>query len=250
MGKTCWHAVGVLLRGLLAAAGLGLASAAAAAGLTVTPVSLQFQPRDTAHALWLNNSGEAPLHAQLRAYRWTQDGSRDLLQPTAELVLSPPIIELQPGEVQLVRVIRPAAAATAEQAYRILVDELPDPAKPVRSGLNFVMQFSVPVFAAAAVPGVPAAQLDWSLRQEGSELQLVSRNRGGRRAQITELELRDAQGRVQLAQPGLVGYALAGSGRRWVVDLPAEIAAGVTELQSRVDGQTVRQPLRLAGDRD
>lgn len=206
----------------------------------------------------------------------SNDGHGDRLRPSTDLVLSPPLIELQPGQ-QLVRVIRTAAAPAAEQAYRILVDfssavrapsrafdlahsaknrradavkprrALPDPARPVRNGLNFVMQFSVPVFAAAAAPGA-AAQIEWSLRQESGQLQLVSMNRGGRRAQITELELRDAQGRVQLARPGLLGYALAGSGRRWNLELPSAVAAAVSELQLRINGQVVRQPLRVAGD--
>jgi fimbrial chaperone protein len=233
---------------LIALTLLWLAAGAQAAGLTVTPVSLRFAPADTAHGLWLTNSGSEPLHAQLRLFRWSQADGADRLQPTQELALSPPILELQPGQQQLVRVIRLLPAGAAEQSYRILIDELPDPARPLRNGLNFVMQFSVPVFAAALQPPAPP-QLSWQLdpgdTAGGSRLRVE--NRGGLHAQITDLELRDAAGRVLLAQPGLLGYALAASGRSWPLDLPAAAVDAVSELQLRINGQISRQPLRANG---
>ncbi|WP_162932263.1 fimbrial biogenesis chaperone [Solimonas sp. K1W22B-7] len=157
-------------------ASLLVTTAVTAAGLSVTPISLEFTSAAPAQALWLSNTGDAPIDAQLRAYAWNQDEGKDRLLPTRDLVLSPPMIALQPGQKQLVRVIRTAATGPRESSYRILVDELPDPAK-LQQGLHFVMQFSIPVFADTGTAAAPA--LEWRLAREGDKLKLITDNKGG-----------------------------------------------------------------------
>ncbi|HEY0914791.1 MAG TPA: fimbria/pilus periplasmic chaperone [Solimonas sp.] len=218
---------------LLLASGAGQA-----AGLSVTPISLEFAPAVPVQALWLSNTGEQKLDAQLRAYAWTQGPAGDQLAPSRELVLSPPMVSLQPGQRQLVRVVRAGPAGTAEQAWRILVDELPV-AKP-QQGLNFVMQFSIPVFADTPAGAVP--QTAWALQREAGRPVLVTRNNGGRRAKITELGLLDAQGRSLQQRAGLLGYVLPGAERRWPLDLEDKTNNAV-EIQAQINGEAIRQKL-------
>lgn len=233
----------IAMRGaLVALAALFAFSEARAAGLSVTPISLEFTSAP-AQALWLSNTGTEPLDAQLRAYAWSQADGSDQLEPTRDLVLSPPMITLQPGQKQLVRVIRTASAGGDELSYRILVDELPDPAKPLQ-GLHFVMQFSVPVFAGAAA--TPA--LDWQLSLEADAPVLVGTNRGSGRAKITDLELLDAEGHSLLQRPGLFGYVLAGASRRWPMTAGGQDLIRASDIQARVNGENVRQKLRSRTD--
>lgn len=234
----------MLRRGLTLLAGLLAAFEAGAAGLSVTPISLEFTTAPV-QALWLSNTGAEPLNAQLRAYTWTQSDGADRLEPTRDLLLSPPMMALQPGQRQLIRVIRSASAAAGERSYRILVDELPDPARQ-QQGLNFVMQFSIPVFAGAPAEAAPA--LEWRLLSEAGKPVLVADNRGDGRAKITDLELLDAEGRSLLRRSGLFGYVLAGASRRW--PLTAQETAGLpaTDIQARINGENVRQKLRPRAD--
>lgn len=232
----------VLLSGLAAAASLLAATAAGAAGLSVTPISLEFSRAAPAQALWLSNTGDQKIDAQLRAFAWTQEGGKDQLLPTRDLVLSPPMVALQPGQKQLVRVIRAASPGTAEGSYRILVDELPDPAK-LQQGLHFVMQFSIPAFADTAPSAVPV--LEWRVERQGDKLTLITDNKGARRAKVTDIELLDGQGRNLLQRPGLLGYVLAGASCRWPLKLDAA-ALATTEVRARIDGSPARYPLRLA----
>lgn len=221
-------------------ASLFASTLAFAAGLTVTPISLELSSAAPAQALWLSNSGSEPLNAQLRVFAWSQQEGRDQLLPTRDLVLSPPMLALQPGQRQLVRVIRPGVAGSGERSYRILVDELPDPARQ-QQGLHFVMQFSIPVFA--DTPAAARPRLQWRIEQEGERAQLVTDNPGERRAKVTDIELFDGEGRSLLRRPGLLGYVLAGASSRWPLKLDGA-AAAASVVEAQIDGEAVRQTLR------
>src|SRR5512146_2569858 len=118
-----------VLRGLAAALLIACGSAGAS-GLQVAPVGLEFAPGSTAQGVWLTNTGNDLLRAQVRVYHWTQSDGKDVLTPAQGLVASPPMLNLQPGAQQLVRVIRTGApAGPNEDAYRLLIDELPQPEK-------------------------------------------------------------------------------------------------------------------------
>jgi len=226
--------------GLVLLTSLFAVNEAGAAGLSVTPISLDFVATPV-QALWLSNTGTDPLHAQLRVFAWSQADGNDQLTPSRDLVVSPPMIALQPGQRQLVRVIRSGAVGAGERSYRILVDELPDPMKPAQ-GLQFVMQFSIPVFSGAE----PSAtvQLDWRLELADGKLSLATDNRGNGRAKITDLKILAADGRVLRQRPGLVGYVLAGNNRRWPITLGEQEAVAASEIEARVNGEEVRQKLR------
>lgn len=236
------------IAGLAVIAGLLFVGTVSAGGLTVSPIMVELSAKETAQGLWLSNSGSEPMRAQLRGYVWSQAEGADVLQPTQDLALSPPMLTLAPGQQQLVRVIRVGAAAPREQSYRILIDELPDPNKPQKNGLNFVMQFSVPVFALAADQSkgeLSVMPLDWKLVNEAGKFVLTASNAGTQRAQVADFELLDAQGKILHQQSGLFGYVLAGAARRWSLTLTAANVAAATAIQGRINGEAVRQNLRV-----
>ena len=133
----------VLLASLWLAGGV-----AAAAGLQVSPVSLTLAANQTAEGLWLSNTENTPVNAQVRVFRWTQEGGEDKLTPTRALVISPPMLQLAAGDRQLVRVIRlgapPSGPGAVQEAYRMIIDEL-----PVNAG-GKVMKFELRDRAVAA----------------------------------------------------------------------------------------------------
>ena len=214
---------------------------AAATGLQVTPTSLTVEANRSAVGLWLSNTGERPLYAQVRTYRWSQEQGRDELTPSEVLIVSPPQVELDAGTRQFVRVIRSAAApAEREDAFRIIIDELPtdEPGTPAAAGsaVRFVLRYSVPVFL-APVKGDAQVQLDGEVDRNTSPPRLVVRNRGDMHAQLGNLVLVDAGGQRRELSSGLVGYVLAGQTMHW--DLPVDkttLAMG-GEVQSRINGE-------------
>lgn len=224
-------------------------SLAAASGLQVSPVSLSLQPHQSAEGLWLSNTGDGTVHAQVRVYRWTQDGGADQLTPSRGLIVSPPMLQIAPGDRQLIRVIRPGAPPSGngatEQAYRVIVDELPIEATN-RKGLQFVLRYSLPVFVEAAGSAPAQPQLHWTLRRESERAVLEVSNSGDLHAQLAELEFVDAAGRRTAVHGGLLGYVLAGAQMRWILKPPASVFATGGTFQVMINGHTASQDVPLA----
>ena len=184
--------------------------------------------------LVLANTGDKPVPAQIRVYKWTQDGGEDLLDPSNELIASPAIVEIPPGAEQLIRVVRASAQPlTTEQAYRVVVDELPgDPDSEATNAVTVRMRFVLPAFVRAA--NAPAANLACVLAAPT----LTCTNTGGRAAQMGATTLLGSGDRKAELSPGLFGYVLAGASRRWTLQADALKAVGApTSLQVQLNGQ-------------
>ncbi|EPT4022077.1 fimbrial biogenesis chaperone [Enterobacter roggenkampii] len=157
---------------------------ALAATLQVAPVTLDLQSDQRAAAIYLTNSGKAAIHAQIRVYEWTQKNGKDVLVATGEVVSSPAMTSLAPGQQQLVRIIvmQPGIRAQ-EQSYRLVIDELPDATSRAANptAVHFLLRYSIPVFIA-----------------------------GNRHIRLSHLEALTADGQVVGSIKGLAGYVLPG----------------------------------------
>lgn len=230
-----------LLRLATAAAAL-IAPTAWASGLQVSPIGLRLAATTQADALWLTNTGSGTIHAQVRVFRWTQANGKDVLEPSRDLVVSPPMVVIAPGDRQLVRVIRQVAAASdgVETAYRVLVDELPVDSEDT-SGLKFVLRYSIPVFLAPA--GDPATQAtlraSWDESSAGATLHI--HNDGNGHAQIADLVWRGSNNQRATLLSGLVGYALPGATMSW--KLPGDAPHGAGAVRARINGEESESPL-------
>ncbi|QSX74167.1 molecular chaperone [Lysobacter arenosi] len=227
-------------RSLSLVAALVLSQAAAARGqLQAGPTLVDIAPGLTAGRMTLANSGDQPVSAQLRVFRWTQVDGEDRLAPTQEVVLSPAITKIEAGAEQVVRVVRQGAAPAGKDAtYRIIVDELPPPAEQQETGINFRMRFVVPVYLRAAQAKEP------SLTCELRMATLTCTNSGGQAAQLGATRLIDAKGSLVALSRGLFGYVLPGSSRKWplesgfVTTLTAEL-----RLETQLNGQPAAIPV-------
>lgn len=213
-----------------------------AASLQVAPTSLQLTARQNAEALWISNSGTAPVDVQARVFRWTQRDGRDELEPTTELAISPPMQALPAGQQQLIRVVRAnPEPPSAQQAYRVIIDEVPT-LDPNREGMQFVLRYSLPVFVQPAddAPDKPELQASLLTQADGT-LALEVRNLGTTYAQLADLGMGTPE-RPQVFKPGLVGYVLSGQTMRWPLEITAERLNGAT-LSAKINGASQATPL-------
>lgn len=231
-------------RGLVVACSLlALPATSPAASLQVAPTSLQLTARQNADALWVSNSGTAPVQVQVRVYRWTQQNGQDQLQPTDELQVSPPMQALSAGQQQLLRVVRTDPQAPPQQlAYRLIVDEVPG-LDPQRSGMQFVLRYSLPVFVQPTEPGTPRLQARLVTLGDGRPA-LEVHNEGRAHAQLADVGIGTPE-RPQVLHPGLLGYVLAGQTMRWPLEVPPARLAGATFL-ARINGESAQTPLPVA----
>jgi fimbrial chaperone protein len=251
----------------LAAAVMLAAGPAYAAGLQVTPISLDIPAQEQSQAMFLSNSGRAPLRAQVRVQEWTQSGGVEKLEATRDVVASPPIVEIAPGSRQMVRIVRlqPAPAAQ-EKTYRLIIDELPgaDGAQPPSAaGLQFLLRYSVPVFvlpspaagsaalapasaANGSMPQTDITRLSASIKANGPEAStLVIVNAGARRAKLSQLAYVDARGQRNILFPGLMGYVLAGQTMQWPLALPLPVLKSGGAFKAKFNDDQEEQTLPL-----
>ena len=188
-----------------------------AASLEVFPVNVEITAPGAATTITLRNVGADPLNAQIRVFRWTEQNGEEKLDPTDEVVASPPGATLAPGTDYTVRLVRVTKQPIATgESYRLLVDELPaETAAGEGRSVKLVMRYSVPLFIYTG--HATAAKLAWSLEQRGGQSYLSVTNDGDRHARLSALKLRDGSATVASFGDGLAGYVLGHSTMRWRV---------------------------------
>lgn len=222
-------------------------------GLQVSPVLLEFSPEQRALAIWLSNSGKRPLHAQARIQAWHQVDGEDVLDATTELVTSPPLVEIPPGQTQVVRVVRMRTDRPAtEMSYRLLVDELPRPDNEATAGMQnpagirFLFRYSIPVFvrpdaaieapqrSPLTLPVAPGLSAQLTLEAE-KQAKLSIRNAGPQRIKLSDLSYTGADGERTAMGDGLFGYVLASQTRQWILPVPASFKPANGTLKARLN---------------
>jgi fimbrial chaperone protein len=196
---------------IVAVTGAGQALAGA---LEVAPVKIQVDLPQTATTVTVSNPGSEPIAAQLRIFRWSHRNGRDELAPTRDVVASPPLTQLAPGQPYVVRIVRVAKAPVqGEESYRLIVDEIPDPrtARP-NFGPRFAIRQSIPIFFSdpAAAP-----KLAWQASITNGKLLLSASNSGSKRVRISALKVSDSSGTTLTLGNGFAGYVFGGSTEQW-----------------------------------
>ena len=167
-----------------------LSATAFAGSLSVTPVRVELSNAQRSVALTVRNDGDQPTVVQAQLVAWSQENNDDKLDPTNDLIASPPIFTVAAGGAQVVRVaLRRPPDATVQKSYRILVTEVPGKAQPGFTGAQFALKISVPIFIEAATARTEP-KLGWSARKLPSgELAVTTTNTGSRHIQVHSVDL-------------------------------------------------------------
>lgn len=213
---------------------LAIASQSHASSLQVSPAGVEIRAPAAASTLTLKNPGTTPLQAQVRVFRWSQADGKDVLEPTADLVASPPMVSIGPGKQGVVRLVRVSKQPlAAEESYRIIVDEIPSLVTNAnKSSLQLAFRYSVPVFVMPQARTSPS--LTWSTEKRDGKTIITAVNNGDRRVRLADFRMKDAKGREITIAKGLAGYVLARSSMSWVA--PGSIQAGSTPILIAAQG--------------
>lgn len=201
---------------------------------------------------------QAVVTLQIRVLGWREEGGEDLYaEDQVRVAGSPPMATVPPGKRQLIRLMRLADVAPgAEEAYRVLIDEIPQPSDEAAQadtnsatfGVRLQMHYSIPLFvygqglwtredpdrhrdpAGAAQPLV-----SWHVEREGAKQWLVMTNRSPVHARITQAAFYAQGEHIGIAR-GLLGYVLPGAHMRW--PLPDGLKPGTQpRLVATVNGK-------------
>lgn len=126
---------------------MGLMVAGAEAGsLRVSPIGLNLNPGSASSSIRVWNNEQRSLGVQVRVFRSKFVDGEEWLEPTNDVVASPPMTTLAPGSENMVRIVRVAKSPVqTEERYRLLVDELPDPKRRKAGTVNVLVRHSIPV---------------------------------------------------------------------------------------------------------
>jgi fimbrial chaperone protein len=224
-----------------------LTSLSHAAGFSISPIKVNLTPENNKiMSLKVHNSSNELVAIQAELMSWNQKEGKDLYESkTREILVTPPIFTVPPGETQIIRVgLRRSVDLKQELSYRLFLQELPSPIPNKFQGLQMVMRMSLPVFVAPAT-GSASSDLSWHIRQVNKgNLILESYNRGNGHAQIAELRLKLSDGQ-ELVQKGNT-YILPNSKHEWSIDFKGGSLSGATvKLVTKVNGKTLTSEMRV-----
>jgi fimbrial chaperone protein len=201
---------------LASAAALWLPPASAGT-FTISPLKVELSAQSTTAALTVRNEDEAAVVVQAETLLWKQAAGEDVLEPTRDVLVSPAVFTLPGKGSQLVRVaLRRAADPARELSYRLILQEVPQQAKPGFTGLQVALRLSLPVFVASTAPS--QAELAWSAtRDPDGQLVLRAENTGEAHAKVLGLTLTPLDGAGPALQQSVVHYVLPAEHRTWTI---------------------------------
>jgi len=135
-----------------------------------------------------------------RSVRWSQTEGIERLEPTTDVVASPPDADLTPKADYVVRIVRVSKQpVTSEEGYRLLVDELPSPVQWQGRTVNLLVRSSIPVFFGPPQVGGPSVA--WTVSVQGEKLIVGAQNNGNRRLRISARPISPESIRRSLVNP-------------------------------------------------
>lgn len=214
-----------------------------AASFRVQPVRIHLDARQPVATLRIANAGTETTVVDIAAFRWHQTADGDQLTPTNNLLVSPLIARLPPGERQLVRVgIANPPDDAREHSFRLLIREVPQDRDPGSVGI--ALQLSVPVFFQTGGPASP--MLEWELRHDNGDSYIVARNHGTRHLRVTGVTLMGQGQRYAASLGSSTHYVLPGGRQRWFLSSPLD-TDDISTLQVIADTASGRRRYPISG---
>ncbi len=197
--------------------------------MLIWPIDPVLEADQQASALWLENRGNETANLQIRVFAWSQSGFSDQYQNQRDVIGSPPVAKIEPGQKQLVRLTRTRDIPPGQElAYRIIIDEIPA-ARPVTAedgktaaAILFQMRYSVPLFAYGAglwskedmtrkrdPKGAGVPDLSWRKVAVDGRSYLEVRNQGAVHARLTDVAFKQG-GQTRPLVEGLLGMCCRG----------------------------------------
>ncbi len=160
--------------------GASLTVAAPGAGalageIRVSTVRIDLSDRQPAATVTISNDGAEKSLVQIRALTWTQADGKDVQDVTTDLIVTPPIADIDVGGRQMVRVgFVGKKQMPAEGAYRLQIEEVPRQDQEQQHSVETYLRISVPIFIAAADQHAAPVMTARLASEEGRQLRLYN----------------------------------------------------------------------------
>ena len=223
---------------LIPVAAWSSAPAVFSAAFNVTPLRIELNSQVQFSTFQIRNNSSERLALQARGFAWSQQDSMDRFAPTTDVAISPSIVEIAPGETQHFKLLRrQVQSGPAENAYRLIIDQLPDQRAPQAGATATRLRVSIPVFVNRNVAA--PARLGWSIN--GTAISLS--NAGGRSVKFSKLAIATPDGQLHgLALKG-AQYVLSGASATWAMPDTLSCFPSGSFVTGIVDNGPLREPI-------
>lgn len=222
------HALTWLLRG----AGLLSMAAAHAAQFTLSPTRVHLDRGHATETLVLGNSEDREISFEVEVKRWRQgDDGQWALVPDDTLVVHPLVVTVPAGGKARFRVGTLQPGVAAEEAYRVELQQLPDPEPAQGASVELLTRMSIPVFVQPATHEARVALAHPRVDAGAVRVDLANVGEAYIAPQDSRLRLFDAGGRLLREEPLATEYVLAGAMTPLSRPLAAELCTRVERIE-------------------
>lgn len=201
---------------------------AQAGSLSVSPIRLTLNQQDASQVVTVRNNSSKSSVIQVDALKWSQHDNQEDYTASREILATPPIFTVPPGESQIIRVgLWNVAPASIEQAFRLILQEVPPPPDPENRGLHMALRISMPVFVKPT--GATTADLYWQAQSVGdNNLTISVNNTGGSHEQLSELKVYQNNAEAPLFEQKMLKYLLPETSHSWSFKSNRQVKIGAT----------------------
>jgi fimbrial chaperone protein len=218
---------------------------ALAGAFGVSPIRVDLDPGSRTGLITVTNDDEAKLYFQLKLFEWKQGATgEDTYAESDDLLYFPQILTIDPKDKRLVRVGLKAPPAGGERAFRLFIEELPDPNAPAAQGAQVAVRvrFGVPIFLSTGKGESQPAFSGVSGAKGAMTVGIV--NSGVRQVRFEEVEARSGEKVIAKAAGW---YVFPGATRSFTIPVTPQdcpLPASV-EFRAVADGKEIRKMLEV-----
>lgn len=210
----------------------------------VSPLKIVLSGKSSSALLEITNQSAESLRLQLSVSAWDQSPTGEiLLGATDDIILFPPLLTIEPGELRKIRLGAVTTRGAAEKTYRVVLEELPTMKSSSTGGgqVRVLTRMTIPVFLDPSQV-VSSGQIE-GLTMRNATASFEIRNNGSTHFTPQHIRLTGkGAGGQAVAKHEISGwYILAGGTRRFDVPLSPADCRRLKSLA--VEAQTEAGPL-------
>lgn len=215
----------------------------ATGSIQISPLRLELSDTHSTSILIVKNRANTPSLVQLELSAWSQQNNEEILEPSRDILISPPVFTIAANSEQIIRVVmRRKADRGKELTYRLFLREVEDKSQISKAGeIKVLLNISIPIFVQPMVKAQP--KLLWRASVDSAKkIQLKLINEGNQHIQIKSFQL--GSGDQHLNQTSM-RYVLPSSTIEWTLDAKDLPLYSPLTLQAVTDNGDLREIITL-----
>lgn len=212
--------------------------------MQLAPLRLALSDSVTTSTLIVKNRSDTPTLVQLELLSWSQKNNDNVLEPSRDVLISPPVFTIPANGEQILRaVLRRKADPNKELSYRLFVREVQDQSSLATDGsVKVLLNISIPIFIEPAAK--LSSKLLWHASMSGAhKINIKLANNGLQHVQIKSFQL-SSDGVNPISQ-NVMRYVLPGSSTEWTFENKDAPFKSPLTLQAITDNGDLRETITL-----